>query len=375
MATPQVLEIKLVISNLAQIKAQVSQGMAGGGTVGGAVAGAGGGFGLGGLGAFYAIHRVVNAMMGVVRAAEDMASEILNVRDVMGSTFGQASQMVGLFGVAGMSGTQMTRMAERVSIDQANPRAIGAMHALGVNPSANGIDTLNQTINALREITNSTKKANMAIQIFGLRGYASMLPILRMQQDIIDTSKELQAKLNPEFANKWEHFKELMELFGQALLIDIFIPLVSAVVPAFELLANGVMKVLNLFTEFNDFFGGFPAYILAFAGLATGIIVIATAIGKLIGVVKLLVGWTAIEQALLGNWGAIAAAAAVGIGFGVYNFQNSKQDDIADNTKQAADTLIDLKAIIVGGGGKRGNRAMGWMEAEYAIGHAMSLGG
>lgn len=341
----QRIELQLVITGLAQAKAQVANALSSSGTVGtpsakAASAGAAGaGISIGSMAAAYLIMRVarsiVSAFENVIKAAEDMSQEILNIRDVMGSTFGQASTMSSLFNIAGMSGIQGTRLAERVAKNSLNPQARGTMRSIGVNPTDNGLDNLNKIIDKLRGIQDGTIKSAKAIKIFGIRGYAEILPILRMSQDIYGEAQKLADAWKPEFADKLEHFKEKVAILGQAFIIDFAVPILMKVLPVLEMMIDSTISLLDEFKVMADWLdNNMPKKFMREA---------ADAIGQAMG---------------------------FGSGFGgaIFDKMFAKNDKIEENTRRAADTLDDLHATIIGGGR---NAARAWAETE--IDYALNL--
>lgn len=354
---------------------------ASGGTAGGSGA-SGGGSMINSMGILfqvrYAVTAVVHAFSAMTRAAETMSSEILNIRDALGSTFGQASGMNSLFHAAGMSGSTGTKMAERLGSDVVSPNARATMNILGVgvSPGGSGTKIFGDVIKGLQGITDGTRKAQLAIKIFGEDGYKEMLPILRMSKDIYDESQMIGGAWKEEYANKLEHFKEKVLNLGDAFITQIATPLLVAVIPAIEGLATAFITVFTAFQTFNDMFSGLPAYAVGFALITGGVIALGFALAKLIPILESIALVKVVIAALDGKWAYIGAAAAIGagigLGFGAMN-ANNKQDEIAENTKRTADALMDMTASSIGGGGRVGNLVLGNMQVEYALHNAMRL--
>lgn len=389
--TVQQLVINMKVTGASQAKQTIQNALGGGSGGSGASGGSGGGSGSASNGGSminsmgilfqvrYAVTAVVHAFSAMTRAAEQMSSEILNIRDALGSTFGQASGMNSLFHAAGMSGSTGTKMAERLGSDVVSPNARAAMNILGVgvSPGESGTKIFGDVIKGLQGITDGTRKAQLAIKIFGEDGYKEMLPILRMSKDIYDESQMIAGSLSESDLLKWEHFKEKVANLGNAFISELAMPLLIAIIPAIELVTTTLITLFSAFDNINNAFGGLLAYGIAFAGLAAGLTAIVLIFVKLWEVLKDIAVVKAIIAALDGNYAGIAMATAIGagigIGLGTLNSGDSKLGEIADNTKRSADALMDMTASTIGGAGRVGNIVLGNMQVEYTLHNAMRL--
>lgn len=345
---PLVMQIK--VTGQAQAKAQIASvlGASGGGS-GASSASSGGGFGLpiGRIAALFVIRRaiegIVEGFLNIIKSAESMSQSILNIKDTLGASFSQASGMSSLFTTAGMSGEQGSKLAERLAKDVTTPQARAAMNILGVgvNSGQSGADNFYDVIGKLRGITDGTRKASLAMQIFGDEGYKELLPILRMSQNIYDETKKLGQAWSPQYTAAITEFQQQLSLLGQAFMVDLIIPLATDLIPTLVAGMQILTQFLDKLKEIGSAFSNMP------------------------GFSKMLKDFSPILGPILGPIGQAFA--------GGLDFWKNYGSKIEDNTRRAADALMDIKGNIIGGGGPLGNRAIGSIEAEYAIRNSLRL--
>lgn len=356
----------------------------GGGSGGGGKGGAGAGSGIGILFQMrYIATAVVNALSDLVSSVTEANISILNMRDTLGSTFGQASGLSTSFKVFGVKNGG--KLAERISSNVIDPNARASMNILGVGvgKGESGASTFYKVVDALRGIQDSTRKAQLAIRIFGKEGYESLLPMLRASNEMYKRSKELGDTFSTEGANKVEAFQEAAELLNTAF-IGLGTTLVTAVTPALVYILDKITALVIGFEDMNKASSGILGQVISWSTLAVAIGYAINAIIKFWGVIKLLPIFTLLATSGLGPI-SLAIAALAGLGMGIYSNMNSGGDSasadkasdalnkIKDNTKVTAEAMLDLKGSIVGGGGRVGNRTIGNIEVAYAVSHALSL--
>lgn len=150
-------------------------------------------------------------------------------------------------------------------------------------------------------------------------------------------------------------------------------------IPTIITVFDAIEKLLSGFNDFNNMMGGIPAYALAFGGLAAGIATVVTVFSALNSITKVGIVLQTIMATLSGNWAAIAAAAGISavVGISLSNLgqdhANDKLDDIADNTKRTAESVMDMNINSLSGGGRVGNLIRGNMQVEYAVHNALRL--
>ena len=393
-------------------------GSGGSGGLAAALAGVGGSGGAGGAGgAASAILKMTQSMAAVGAAvagvavafglvareiaiaigeAEKFGKEILTIQHITGSTVSQATEFSNLFKVTGANGLHdILELTDKLKTAE----GIGALSQLGIklDTKASGLDTLAKVIEALRGVKDGVLKTQLEMRLFGLRGVEALQGILMMTDSQFNAVKRLSEYTDEAGLKAFNSFQVSVSLLGETILQGLVFPILSKVLPAFEWMIDRVTDFVNGLAKINKMTGGILGVALAFGAVAAGIIFAAaamaafaaTSIGASIAVFTLDTA-TAIFDALVGNWGAIAAAAAIGgivatiagggdwaskIGetIGKWFGNSHGSDPHAKALKDLHETVLEIKGQMIGGG-DRGHRVQAEIEGDYALHRTMVAG-
>lgn len=308
---------------------------------------------------------VVVAFDKILKRLSEQANEIMNVRQLSGGTTAEAAAFVIQARIAGVAPGQMYREIGRLAESGRNPRIDRALGRLGVRGVREGdvLGTWDKFLDRMSKMQNGAYKTSIAVDALGQKTATALQGLLRMSEFQRDQTKVLSAHIDPNFLNEMQKFQISAALLGETLLDRIAEPLATRVLPFLTSFVETITKAVNVISDLNDSSGGF------LTDLAIAIGVVTLAIISMTAALRVAALWEAIADALAGNWGAIAAAAAIGVAGGIALWGWDKthpanhDKEIADNTKRTADGLDKLNGHLIGGG-DRSRRAATAAEAE-----------
>ena len=323
------------------------------------------------------VNRFVEHIRGTFEAAIKRAREILNIQSLSGSNTKASATFAFSAAAAGLTDTQAVREIIQTARIPQRPQAVQAASKLGirVNPQEGAVETFNKVLDALSKMQDGIKKTNIEFAMFGASGTRALQPILRMTAGQREAVNALGAAYTRQGAEAIESFEVsgrlLQETFDQRFVM----PIMEKVLPALTALIDRVSLLIDWFSDLNDKSGGILAYVTIFTAIAGAVWLVIGALTALNAKQVITNTLQAIWDALSGNWGALAAAVAVGgvaVGGAIaYNhYTGTKDDEIAKNTKETAEGVKQMNGRLVGGG-ERGRRAMSGAQADYAIAHAL----
>jgi hypothetical protein len=240
--------------------------------------------------------------------------ELQNIIDLTGAAPKEASAMMSLFKVAGLS--DITEIREIMKLNQAifSSQGRSALTRLGVAPDPNqsGIQLFMQVADALDGMEDGLRKTQIMQDIFGTRGIAAILPLLRMTREQRAEVVKLSESFNTEGLSALQSYGFAVAFLGQTILVKLVFPIAKMLLPLFEKVVQGITFIV-------DQAGGFLAWVITVGALAFAFTKVILAVQAFIGIMKTLIElqklsayWQAILNFLSNPvYGAAVAAAAV----------------------------------------------------------------
>lgn len=303
--------------------------------------------------------------IGAARATmaySEWAKEIMNVRDLTGATARDSARAMALFKVAGVTDIQVMRDLLRISKATFNPQGQAALGMLGISPNVgkSGLALFNEIADALNKSTlPALQKTMLMEQIFGTRGVAALLPLLRLTK----SQREETSKLADEYDASlpaMQRFQFQMANLGMTMFIKVISPMAKQLIPVIIKAVNVFGWMARAFGSLNQATGGLAAYAVVLTGIVTSFLLWATAIRKIWGLLYLMltplkanVTLMAMASALAGQWKNIAIAAAIGgvawVGMNLMggNKRESEMDSAAGDLKDAAENMNDASHVMM----------------------------
>lgn len=348
---------------------------------------------VGALTSAAAVGALVKAGEKAVEVYSQFGMEVMNIRDLTGDTLHNSARMASLMRVSGMTDMMEVRELLRVGAASFSGKGQQALGLLGIpaNVNESGLTLLNQIIDRLNGMQDGILKTQIMEDLFGKRGVAAMLPLLRMTKEQRDAAMELADSFSEADAKAIQSFQVSSALLGQTILQKVVFPIASKLLPMLEGLIMVVTRIVNLFAFLDNILGGIPTWVVAFGGMAVAIynilrIVILAA--KAFQLLNVRMAINAFIQGIIARNPAMIAAGVVALGlagYGAYatfsNGDDSKSRDSAtdkfgravDNFSGAiarmADEFGNLKGKNVPGGlGQLDIQALARQRAMGAIG-------
>lgn len=301
----------------------------------------------------------------------DFAKEVLNIQALTGSTRQQAVQLATLFRVAGISEQLTYRDIANLPKTTRIGRPAEALYTLGVKikPGENGAELFGDIFKALDKLKDGMIKTRVITDLFGVRGVAAMEGFLQMTKAQREQALLLASTFDGRGLDAVRSFGNSVSLLGETFLLKLVFPILQKVLPAIEKAVDIATQFINVLSYVDNLSGGILGIALAFG-------VVTFAVIALIAALKQMAMWQAIIAALSGNWKAIAAAVAVGAGFGAIDYymsRNEKKDKTEDNTRRSAEALEDIQHQMIGGG-PRANREASAFDRDMYVGRILAKG-
>jgi hypothetical protein len=256
------------------------------------------------------------------RAAEAYAAfgtEIMNIRDLTGSSAQESTRAASLFGLAGVTDVQEIREILRLEQSVFSQQGRAALGRIGVsaNPNVTGLTLFNQVAEALQRYPDGILKAQAMTDIFGQKSVQALLPLLRLTKEQRDRAFELADTFDTRMLPVIQQWQYMSANLGQTLEMRVIFPIAQRLLPVFIKLADVIVYLADRFAALDKVMGGALSYLLAFSGAAVGVWALVTAGLALVSVLKQMALWQAIVAALSGNWKNLAIAVGIGAAAGV----------------------------------------------------------
>lgn len=267
------------------------------------------------------LKRIDDAASHAIDTFHKFGREVLDIQALTGASRNEASGAAGLLRAAGINDAGALKTLLGVGNAAFKGESAGALAMLGITPMAgqSSMQVLNQIIDRLSTLHDGLLKAHIETEIFGEGGAEALQPLLRMSHETREQIARFSEGLGAgaETAQKLDEASAKLSAGWQALTVRVGQPLAAALAS----IEDGMVAVLDVFDRFNKMTNGAGTWLIIFAGMAAGIVAGALAMTQLIeafkalnAILKITITMQAALDALQGNAGYIAAAAAIAIG-------------------------------------------------------------
>lgn len=260
---------------------------------------------------------VVNALKEATQSYIAFGIEVANVRDLTGGSALASGRAVSLFRVAGVDDVHAIKDILHLSKTAFSQQGLGALSQIGVsvNQQGSGLTLFNQIADALERYPNGLRKAAIEEEIFGAKGVAAILPLLRLTREQRDAAAALSTT-NEEAVDKIVQFQFASGLLGETILQKLVYPIAQRLIPALIWVIDAVSAVAGALGEINQMTGGLLGVVAAFLAIGTAVSVLIGIFRTFIALQKVSVVLDALKAGLMGQWqnlaiGALAAGTAV----------------------------------------------------------------
>jgi len=285
---------------------------------------------------------ISSAADDAIKSLLEYGNTVMNIRDLTGATAGQSVRAADLFKVAGVSDSQGIRDILRLGKDAFSSQGQGALAQLGITASGNqnGLQLFDQIADKLRGMQDGLRKTEIEENLFGARGVAAMLPLLRLTKEQREQTYALADSFDSNMLPALQSLQTDLALAGQGIMQNFVYPLARSLLPMVVTVVQFVSKLANAFNWLNEATHGVSTVLLSFAGAVFGIYKVVQAVQMLVSAYKALIASEAIANALSGPVGLATLAAGVA-GAGVAMYGINKAIDSASGTTS---TEIDSPA-------------------------------
>jgi len=285
---------------------------------------------------------ISSAADDAIKSLLEYGNTVMNIRDLTGATAGQSVRAADLFKVAGVSDSQGIRDILRLGKDAFSSQGQGALAQLGITASGNqnGLQLFDQIADKLRGMQDGLRKTEIEENLFGARGVAAMLPLLRLTKEQREQTYALADSFDSNMLPALQSLQTDLALAGQGIMQNFVYPLARSLLPMVVTVVQFVSKLANAFNWLNESTHGVLTVLLSFAGAVFGIYKVVQAVQMLVSAYKALIASEAIANALSGPVGLATLAAGVA-GAGVAMYGINKAIDSASGTTS---TEIDSPA-------------------------------
>jgi hypothetical protein len=278
-------------------------------------------------------------------------NEVMNVQDMTGASAKDAARALTLMQVAGVNDIQTARELLRLNQAVFNPTAMTALAKLGISPNPNqsGLELMEKVFDRLQKMPNSMRKTGIMEDIFGVRGVAAILPVLRMSREQRQQVYSLADSYNTRLLPAVQQTQFAFGMLGQTIMMQLIFPIAEKLLPLFGATTQALVTIIAWVNKLDQTLGGVFSWVVAIVAALAGFALAARGIAILIHAIKLLniqLGITALlKAAVTGDMRAVAMVAAVaGIAIGASiwaHYNNPERDSKEDRAAQKMERAVD----------------------------------
>lgn len=198
-----------------------------------------------------------------VAALTNYGREMQNIKDITGATAQESARALAIFKTSGMS--DITEVREMLKLNQAvfSSQGKAALSMLGVapNPNQSGFQLMLEVVKALKTMPEGLRRTNLIEQIYGVRGAAAMLQMIRLTDEQIESSIRLADSFDTEMLPALQNYQAQVALLGQVWQMKVVFPIAQILIPILE-------KVVGFAGAFFEATGQYGAIAVAVLGIA-----------------------------------------------------------------------------------------------------------
>ncbi len=223
---------------------------------------------------------------GMMRLTDEyirFGNAVMNVRDTTGASAKDSVRAETLARVAGVNDPQEMRELLRIGTSVFNGKGQSALARLGISasPNQNGLELFDKIADRLEGMQDGLRKTQIMEDLFGQRGVAAMLPLLRLTKDQREEVKNLADTFNADGLGAIQAFQFQAGLTGQTVMQDFVYPLARSAMPIITEVFEFVRKLAHGFSVLNEAMGGSLGAAIVFFGVAKAISTAVTAVQAL----------------------------------------------------------------------------------------------
>lgn len=300
-------------------------------------------------------HQITTEAEKAVEATAKFGTEVMNLKAIAGSSGTEAAGILNLFQGAGI-GSGGAHALAGLNQKVFSGEGQGALMQLGISPrqGESSIELFDQIAERLKTMKDGWYKMRIEQQL----GVEGMQELLRMSDGTRQAILGFSDSMGGKALQTIQRFNEATGLLGVAIQGGIIQPigvdLMKIITPVIEFIDQLIEKWHRL----DDALGGSASWVVTIGGLAAGFaaaagaaIAFGSAIKALRSIEEIQIVLESMMDALAGQWGNIAGAAAIGAGAGIILYganamlsggDDKKTDDSVDRFGNAVDNFGNI---------------------------------
>lgn len=293
-----------------------------------------------------------DVMDKTVRRYTEFGNEIMNVRSLTGASSRDSVAAVMMAKAAGMNDTTEIRELMRSGGAVFSGKGQAALARLGIpaNSNQSGLAIINQVSDRLQQMPDGLRKTQIMEDIFGQRGVAAMLPLLRLTKEQREEIQGLSQTFNTDGLSAIQQYQASTAILGQTFEQRVIFPLAEKLLPVFNRLSIWLTAFFNNWDQFAGPLGkDIILWGVAMVGFGAAVAGVVRAINYLSTAYKILAATEAFKGLIEGDVTMMAkvaggAAVAAAVVYGIDNLmsQNSGGSNSPQNQmNKAADKMLN----------------------------------
>jgi len=293
--------------------------------------------------AFSTFQQVITLAKEAANAYAEFGKEVMNIRDLTGSSAKESTRAAALFGLAGVSDVQEIREILRLEQSVMSEQGRAALGRLGVsaNPNVSGLTLFNQVADALQRYPDGILKAQAMTDIFGQKSVQALLPLLRLTREQRERAFELADAFNEGMLPAIQQFQYSMANLGQTFQMRVLFPIAEQLLPIVLKITDAIVYLMDKFAALDKIAGGLLSTLLGFALAAGAVATLTIAVVQLWKAFRALAATQVLLTALGGPAGVARVAAAVAVAGGVYWGISKVMGDGSGGAKSGGNGPVD----------------------------------
>lgn len=258
-------------------------------------------------------------MDNVLNRYVKFGAEIMNVMTLTGASSKDSVAAVMMAKAAGMNDTTEIRELMRSGSAVFSGKGQAALARLGIpsNPNQSGLSIINQVSDRLQQMPDGLRKTQIMEDIFGQRGVAAMLPLLRLTKQQREEILALSSSFGTEGLPAIQEYQAATAILGQTLEQKVIFPIAQQLLPVFTRVTRWITMAIKYWDALAPFGKTVASWIAAMVGFGLAIAGAVRAVMYLVNAYRVLAATQAFQAIVAGDMsviGRVALGASVAAG-------------------------------------------------------------